>query len=46
VVPAVPDTSLPQTDLQSFVNEAHEKICAHSHATRGNVDARVIAHDA
>ena len=27
VVLDVTDTSLPQTDLQSFVNEAHEKIC-------------------
>ena len=42
----VTDTSLPQTDLQSFVNEAHEKICPYSHATRGNVDVRVVAHEA
>jgi osmotically inducible protein OsmC len=26
----VTDTSLPQTDLQSLVNEAHEKICPYS----------------
>jgi lipoyl-dependent peroxiredoxin len=42
----VTDTSLLQTDLQSFVNEAHEKICPYSHASRGNVDVRVVAHGA
>jgi osmotically inducible protein OsmC len=46
VVLDVTDTSLPQTDLQSFVNEAHEKICPYSHATRGNVDVKVVAHGA
>ena len=34
----VVDASLPQAELQQFVNEAHEKICPYSHATRGNVD--------
>jgi Ohr subfamily peroxiredoxin len=34
----VEDKSLPQTELASFVQEAHEKICPYSHATRGNVD--------
>ena len=34
----VEDTSVPQGALVSFVQEAHEKICPYSHATRGNVD--------
>ena len=34
----VEDKSLPQAELASFVQEAHEKICPYSHATRGNVD--------
>lgn len=33
----VEDKSLPQADLQEIVNEAHEKICPYSHATRGNI---------
>jgi len=33
----VEDKSLPQAELASFVQEAHEKICPYSHATRGNV---------
>jgi len=33
----VEDKSLPQSDLAQLVNEAHEKICPYSHATRGNV---------
>jgi lipoyl-dependent peroxiredoxin len=33
----VEDKSLPQRELESLVNEAHEKICPYSHATRGNV---------
>ena len=33
----VDDKSLPQAELASFVQEAHEKICPYSHATRGNV---------
>jgi len=33
----VEDPSLPQSELQAFVQEAHEKICPYSHATRGNV---------
>ena len=32
------DKSLPQAELQSLANEAHEKICPYSHATRNNVD--------
>jgi osmotically inducible protein OsmC len=34
----VEDTSLPQADLEAFAQEAHEKICPYSHATRNNVD--------
>jgi lipoyl-dependent peroxiredoxin len=33
----VEDRSLPQADLAALVNEAHEKICPYSHATRNNV---------
>lgn len=33
----VEDKSLPQADLEEIVNEAHEKICPYSHATRGNI---------
>ncbi len=33
----VEDKSLPQADLAAIVNEAHEKICPYSNATRGNV---------
>ncbi len=34
----VEDQSLPQAELVALANEAHEKICPYSHATRGNVD--------
>ncbi len=34
----VEDKSIPSADLKAFVNEAHEKICPYSHATRGNID--------
>jgi len=34
----VEDRSLGQADLAAFAQEAHEKICPYSHATRGNVD--------
>ena len=34
----VADSSLPQTELQALADEAHEKICPYSHATRGNID--------
>jgi osmotically inducible protein OsmC len=37
----VEDRSLPQADLKSLVQEAHEKICPYSHATRGNVDVQL-----
>jgi Ohr subfamily peroxiredoxin len=42
----VTDNSIPQAELQSLVNEAHEKICPYSHATRNNVDVQVVAHGA
>lgn len=38
----VEDTSLPQADLEALVNEAHEKICPYSHATRGNVPVELV----
>ena len=40
VMMKVEDRSLPQGELASLVNEAHEKICPYSHATRNNVDVR------
>jgi lipoyl-dependent peroxiredoxin len=33
----VSDPSLPQAELAALAQEAHEKICPYSHATRGNV---------
>jgi Ohr subfamily peroxiredoxin len=33
----VSDKSLPQAELAALAQEAHEKICPYSHATRGNV---------
>jgi osmotically inducible protein OsmC len=35
---SVKDKSLPRSDLEMLVKEAHEKICPYSHATRGNID--------
>jgi len=46
VVLDVTDTSLAQAELQSLADEAHEKICPYSHATRGNVDVKVVTHGA
>jgi Ohr subfamily peroxiredoxin len=37
----VEDKTLPQSDLDALVKEAHEKICPYSHATRGNVDVQL-----
>ena len=37
----VEDSSLPQAELAQLVQEAHEKICPYSHATRGNVDVQI-----
>jgi Ohr subfamily peroxiredoxin len=33
----VVDKSMPTAELRQLVNEAHEKICPYSHATRGNI---------
>jgi osmotically inducible protein OsmC len=33
----IQDKSLPKPELVALVDEAHEKICPYSHATRGNV---------
>ncbi len=46
VVLDVTDNGLPQAELQALADEAHEKICPYSHATRGNVDVKVVAHGA
>src|SRR5271165_1512496 len=46
VVLDVTDASLETAELQSFVNEAHEKICPYSHATRGNIEVKLSAHGA
>jgi len=37
----VQDPSLPQAELAALAQEAHEKICPYSHATRGNVDVQL-----
>ena len=42
----VTDKSLSQAELQALVDEAHEKICPYSHATRGNVDVAISVHGA
>jgi lipoyl-dependent peroxiredoxin len=42
----VTDPSLPQAELQSMAEETHEKICPYSHATRGNIDVKIVAHGA
>ena len=42
----VTDRSLPTAELQALMQEAHEKICPYSHATRGNVDVKLTAHGA
>jgi lipoyl-dependent peroxiredoxin len=34
----IEDKSITQAELTTFVNEAHEKICPYSHATRGNIE--------
>ena len=36
----VEDPSLSQSELESFVKEAHETICPYSHATRGNIEVK------
>jgi osmotically inducible protein OsmC len=42
VVLTVEDPSLPQAELEALSAEAHEKICPYSHATRGNVDVKLV----
>jgi Ohr subfamily peroxiredoxin len=37
----VDDQSLPQAELAALAQEAHEKICPYSHATRNNVDVKI-----
>jgi lipoyl-dependent peroxiredoxin len=41
VVLRVEDRALPQPELAALAQEAHEKICPYSHATRGNVDVKL-----
>src|SRR5882757_4055827 len=42
----VQDPSVPQAELEAFAQEAHEKICPYSHATRGNVPVELIVEGA
>jgi len=37
----IEEKTLPQSDLAALVQEAHEKICPYSHATRNNVQVTV-----
>lgn len=37
----VEDAKLSQAELTALANEAHEKICPYSHATRGNVEVQL-----
>jgi Ohr subfamily peroxiredoxin len=37
----VKDPTLLQAELEALANEAHEKICPHPNATRGNVDVQL-----
>ena len=37
----VEDPSIPQAELAELANEAHEKICPYSHATRNNVNVEL-----
>ena len=37
----VEDPSIPHDQLLALANEAHEKICPYSHATRGNIDVQI-----
>ena len=37
----VEDKSLAQADLAALVQEAYEKVCPYSHATRGNIDVEI-----
>jgi lipoyl-dependent peroxiredoxin len=42
----VKDDSLPQDELAALAQEAHEKICPYSHATRGNVVVDLVVEGA
>ena len=37
----VVDPTIPAATLQELADEAHEKICPYSHATRGNIDVQI-----
>ncbi len=37
----IEDAGLPQAELAALAQEAHEKICPYSNATRGNVDVQL-----
>jgi len=39
----IEDKSMSQSDLAALVQEAHEKICPYSHATRNNVQVTIEA---
>jgi lipoyl-dependent peroxiredoxin len=41
VVLRVEDRTLPQPELAALAQDAHEKICPYSHATRGNMDVKL-----
>lgn len=41
VVMRIEDKSMPQAELAALVNEAHEKVCPYSHATRNNVPVTI-----
>ena len=34
--------TLPTTEARALVDEAHEKVCPYSHATRGNIDVAFV----
>jgi len=37
----IEDQTIPRAALAALAQEAHEKICPYSHATRGNVDVQI-----
>lgn len=41
VVLDVEDRSIPSDELRRLAQEAHDKICPYSHATRGNIEVRL-----
>lgn len=38
----VVDRAIPTAELKTLVEEAHEKICPYSHATRGNIEVDFV----